>query len=97
MKNVKVDSWDGLIAEYARKKHANIIIRGLRATSDFDYEFQMALTNRKLSPQVDTMFLMPSESHFYLSSRLIKEIASYRGDISEFVPEYVAKAIRSRI
>ena len=72
LKGVKVESLEGLTVDYAVAKKASTLIRGLRATSDFDYEFQMALTNRRLSKKVDTIFLMPSESHFYLSSRLIK-------------------------
>ena len=93
---VQIDSLEGLTVEYAVQKKARAIIRGLRATSDFDYEFQMALTNRRLSKQVDTVFLMPSEAHFYVSSRLIKEIALLKGDISKFVPPYVVKKIREK-
>lgn len=96
-KGVKVESHEGLTVEYAKSKKARTIIRGLRATSDFDYEFQMAVTNRKLSQQVDTVFLMPSESLFYISSRLIKEIARLKGDISAYVPDFVAKSIRERL
>ncbi|MCM8775545.1 MAG: pantetheine-phosphate adenylyltransferase [Candidatus Omnitrophica bacterium] len=94
---VVIDSLEGLTVEYAVQKKIRTIIRGLRATSDFDYEFQMALTNRKLSKQVDTVFLMPSENHFYLSSRLIKEIAASKGDISSYVPEFVAKKIYAKL
>ncbi len=97
LRGVQVDSLAGLTVEYAVKKKARTIIRGLRATSDFDYEFQMALTNRKLSKQVDTVFLMPSENHFFLSSRLIKEIASLKGGISEYVPSFVAHEIHKRL
>ncbi len=97
IKGVSVESHEGLTVEYAMKKKAGTLIRGLRATSDFDYEFQMALTNRKLSTKVETVFLMPSENHFYLSSRLIKEIASLKGDISEYVPDFVAKKIREKL
>jgi pantetheine-phosphate adenylyltransferase len=97
LRGVKVDSHEGLTVEYAVKSKARTLIRGLRATSDFDYEFQMALTNRKLSKQVDTVFLMPSENHFFLSSRLIKEIASLKGDISGYVPDFVAHEIRKRL
>ena len=95
-KAVKVDSFDGLTVNYAMAAKAIAIIRGLRATSDFDYEFQMALTNRHLSKKVDTVFLMPSESNFYLSSRLIKEIASLNGDISNYVPDFVAKRLAEK-
>lgn len=97
LKGVQVESLEGLTVEYAVAKKAKTIIRGLRATSDFDYEFQLALTNRRLSKQVDTVFLMPSESHFYLSSRLIKEIALLKGDISDYVPSYVAKKIKEKL
>ena len=97
MPGVTVDAFEGLTVEYAMKRKARSIIRGLRATSDFDYEFQMALTNRKLSKQVDTVFLMPSENHFYISSRLIKEIASVKGDISNYVPDFVAAKIHERL
>ena len=97
LRGVRVDSLDGLTVEYAMKKKARTIIRGLRATSDFDYEFQMALTNRKLSKQVETVFLMPSESHFYVSSRLIKEIGALKGGLSGYVPDYVARALREKI
>lgn len=97
LKEVGVDSFEGLTVEYAQSRKARTIIRGLRATSDFDYEFQMALTNRHLSKNVDTVFLMPSESYFYLSSRLVKEIAQLRGDISQFVPPNVESMLKERI
>jgi pantetheine-phosphate adenylyltransferase len=97
LRGVEVDSLEGLTVEYAREKKSRTIIRGLRATSDFDYEFQMALMNRRLSKEVDTVFLMPSESHFYLSSRLIKEIALLKGEISDYVPPFVASEIRERL
>ncbi|MDA9101083.1 pantetheine-phosphate adenylyltransferase [Omnitrophica bacterium] len=97
LSGVKVDSLEGLTVEYAVKAGARTIIRGLRATSDFDYEFQMALTNRHLSKKVDTVFLMPSESHFYLSSRLIKEIAALKGNLTQYVPEFVAKRLVEKI
>lgn len=97
MKGVYVESFDGLTVEFARRKGARSIIRGLRATSDFDYEFQMALTNRELSKEVDTIFLMPSETHFYLSSKLIKEIAERGGDVSGFVPNFVALKIKEKM
>ena len=96
-RGVKVESLEGLTVEYAEANKAPTLIRGLRATSDFDYEFQMALTNRRLSKKVDTVFLMPSESHFYLSSRLIKEIATLKGDIRDYVPPFVAEKIREKL
>lgn len=96
LKGVRVESFDGLTVEYAKRKGAHSIIRGLRATSDFDYEFQLALTNRELNKEIDTIFLMPSETHFYLSSRLIKEIAARGGDVSSFVPPFVARMLREK-
>lgn len=96
LEGVTIDSMDGLTVEYAKAQKARTIIRGLRATSDFDYEFQMALTNRKLSTEVETVFLMPSESHFYISSRLIKEIALLDGEVNKFVPDFVAKEIAEK-
>ncbi len=95
--NVKIETFDGLIVNYARKKSAKAIIRGIRAVSDFDYEFQMALANRKLEPEINTVFIMPSEEHFYLSSRLIKEIAQFGGDVRRFVPPFVVKRLREKI
>ena len=91
---VQVKSWVGLTVDLAVKEKSFALIRGIRATSDFDYEFQMALTNRKLAPKIDTVFLMPSESHFYLSSRLIKEIAQLGGDVKRYVPAPVAARIK---
>ena len=94
-KGIIVSTFDGLIVDYARAHKIEILIRGLRATSDFDYEFQMALTNRELASDIDTIFLMPSEKHFYLSSRLIKEISRLGGDVSKFVPPFVGRALKS--
>ncbi len=93
---VKVENWEGLTVHLAEKENAFTLIRGIRATSDFDYEFQMALTNRKLAPKIDTVFLMPSESHFYLSSRLIKEISQLGGDVTRYVPALVAARIKKK-
>ena len=95
-KGVIVEAFEGLVVDYARAQRINIMIRGLRATSDFDYEFQMALTNRRLAQNIDTMFLMPSEKYFYLSSRLIKEISKWGGDVSHFVPPFVNRALKAR-
>jgi len=92
-KGITVDSFEGLMVDYAKVNKIGIIIRGLRATSDFDYEFQIALTNRQLASDVDTMFMMPSEKHFYLSSRLVKEISRLGGDVSKFVPPFVGQAL----
>ena len=93
---VKVQAFEGLTVRFAEKHGAKALVRGIRATSDFDYEFQMALTNRRLARKVDTVFLMPSESHFYLSSRLIKEIAALHGDVSGYVPKFVEQELRRR-
>lgn len=97
LRGVHVESFEGLTVQYARKKGAKSIIRGLRATSDFDYEFQMALTNRELCKDVDTIFLMPSETHLYLSSKLIKEIAGRGGDVTSFVPRFVAQRLKKEL
>lgn len=94
--HVEVDCYDGLLAEYARKRQANAIVKGLRAMSDFEYEFQMALMNRELNDLCETLFMMPSPEYSYVSSRLIKEIAKCGGDISPFVPEIVRQAIRGK-
>jgi pantetheine-phosphate adenylyltransferase len=90
---VEVNSFSGLLIDYAARRGARVLIRGLRAVSDFEYEFQMALTNRKLSPDLETVYLMPSEAYSYISSRMIKEIAFLGGDVSCFVPPPVAAAL----
>jgi pantetheine-phosphate adenylyltransferase len=91
--NVRIAEFEGLLVEFARNEEAGILIRGLRAISDFEFEFQMALMNRKLDSAVETIFLMPKEEYTYLSSRIVKEIARLGGDISGFVPACVAKAL----
>lgn len=93
---VKVQPFEGLTASFAEKLGAAALVRGIRATSDFDYEFQMAITNRRLARKVDTVFLMPSETHFYLSSRLIKEIAQLGGDVSGYVPSFLTKELKRK-
>lgn len=93
MPNVEIETYDGLLAEYAREKNASVIVKGLRAMSDFEYEFQMALTNRKLNPDVETVFLATSAEHMYLSSSLVKQVAKLGGDIHEFVPSCIVKDI----
>jgi pantetheine-phosphate adenylyltransferase len=90
---VRVAQFDGLLVEFARTEKANAVIRGLRAVSDFEFEFQMALMNRKLENSVETIFLMPKEEYTYLSSRLVKEIARLGGNVSKFVPEIVAASL----
>lgn len=87
--NVRVVSFDGLLAEYCRQNNVDAIIRGLRAVSDFEYEFQMALTNKKLNPQLETIFLSADSDAMYLSSSMVREVASMGGDISNFVPECI--------
>ena len=96
-RGIVVKTFDGLVVDYAKKNKIGTLIRGLRATSDFDYEFQMAMTNRKLAKNIDTIFLMPSEAHFYLSSRLVKEIARLGGDVRSFVPTFVVEALERKI
>ena len=93
MPNVEIETYDGLLAEYAREKQASVIVKGLRAMSDFEYEFQMALTNRNLNPDVETVFLATSAEHMYLSSSLVKQVAKLGGDIHEFVPTCIVKDI----
>lgn len=94
VKNIKVDFFDGLLVDYAQSAKASSIIRGLRAVSDFDYEFQMALTNRQLSPNLETVFLMTDYKYSYLSSSIVKQIARLKGDISGLVPKNVAKILK---
>ena len=97
IKGVEVDDFHGLVVNYVKSKKARIIIRGLRMISDFEYEFQMALTNRKLSEDFETIFMMPSESYSYLSSKLIKEVAGLGANLKGFVPEFVEKAIKAKL
>ncbi len=97
LKNVSVDFSGGLLADYAAQKNASVIIKGLRAMSDFEYEFQMSLTNKKLNPNVETLFLTTSTDYMYLSSSMVKQIASMGGDIRDFVPEAIHDDIIKRI
>ncbi len=92
-----VDSFDGLVVDYARKQKAGVLIRGLRMISDFEFEFQMALTNRKFSADIETIFLMPHESYSYISSKLLKEASWLGADISSYVPDFVEKAIKNKL
>ena len=91
--HVRIAEFDGLLVEFARAEDAGAVIRGLRAVSDFEFEFQMALMNRKLDAAIETIFLMPKEEYTYLSSRIVKEIARLGGDVSSLVPVCVAKAL----
>lgn len=94
---VAVDSFDCLLVEYARRIGAHAVVRGLRAVSDFEFEFQLALMNRKLDERVETIFMMPKDTYTYLSSRMIKEIARLGGDVGAFVPPHVKEALARRI
>ena len=96
LKNVEVDTFKGLLIKYAEEKNANIILRGLRAISDFEYEFQMSLTNRKLNPKINTIFLMPNEKYSYLNSSLVRELASFNANVKEFLPEYVLEKLKKK-
>ncbi len=95
--NVTVTLFDGLLVEYARSRGVGVLIRGLRAFSDFEYEFQMALTNRRLAPDIETLFLMPKQDYSFLSSTNVKQVASLGGDVSEFVPAAVHKALAGKL
>ena len=95
-RNVKVEIFNRLLVHYAKEKKASVIVRGLRAVSDFEFEFQMSLTNRKLAPEVTTIYLMPNEKYTYLNSSLIRELSKFRGNISSFVPEYVEKKLKEK-
>lgn len=94
---VEAAEFDGLLVEYARKRDAKLIIRGLRAVSDFEYEFQMALMNRQLWPEIETIFLAPDTNYSFLSASLVREIASLGGDVSDFVPPNVLKRLREKL
>jgi len=97
MAGLKVEAFDGLLVEYVKSKGDPVVLRGLRVLSDFDYEFQMALMNRKLHPAFEVVYLMPDERYTYVSSSLVKEIARLKGQVGELVPEVVAKAIKAKL
>ncbi len=97
LSNVEVDRYDGLLADYAAQHNAGAIIKGLRAMSDFEYEFQMALTNKKLNPNIETLFLTTAAQNMYMSSSMVKQIAGMGGDISDFVPEIIKQDILNRL
>ncbi len=94
--NVEVDTFDGLLVDYARRRSASVIVRGLRAISDFEYEMQMALMNRRLNPDVETVFMMPAEPYTYVSSRLVKEVVALGGTVHGLVPEIVEERLREK-
>ena len=94
--NVEVDTFDGLLVDYARGRKASVIVRGLRAVSDFEFEMQMALMNRRLAPDVETVFMMPAEPYTYVSSRLVKEVVALGGSVNGLVPEIVERRLREK-
>lgn len=96
LEHVKVEAFDDLLISFARRQNANFIIRGLRAVSDFDYEFQLASANRRLDEGIETIFLTPSEANYFTSSSLVREISHYQGDASSFVPAHVDEALKAK-
>jgi pantetheine-phosphate adenylyltransferase len=96
MPKVEIDSFDGLLVDFAKKKGVSAIVRGLRAVSDFDYEFQLAITNRKMKPDIETVFFMTDYKYSYLSSSFVKQIARLGGDVSGFVPASVARRLKNK-
>jgi len=94
---VEVTAFEGLLVDFVGKVSADVVVRGLRAVSDFEYEFQMALMNRSLDEDLETVFLMPSQENIYLSSRIVKEVAHFGGDIDRFVPPVVGEALRAKV
>lgn len=94
--NVEVDTFDGLLVDYARKRGAGVIVKGLRAVSDFEFEMQMALMNRRLNPDVETVFMMPTQPYTFVSSRLVKEVVALGGSVHGLVPESVEKRLREK-
>lgn len=97
MPKIEIVGFDGLLADYARERNATAIVKGLRAVSDFEYEFQMALTNKKLNPELETVFLTTTAENMYLSSSIVKQVAQFGGDISNFVPECILEDIKDRL
>ena len=95
--NVEVDTFDGLLVDYVERRNAQVIVRGLRAVSDFEFEFQMALMNQRLKPKIETVFMMPAEQYTYISSRLIKEVFSLGGRVEGLVPELVEKRLQRSV
>ena len=95
--NIEVDCFQGLLIDYAAQRNARVILRGIRAISDYETELQMAMLNRRMRPNIETIFLMASEQHSFLSSRMVKEIATLGGDVSSFVPEFVWKSLHGKL
>jgi pantetheine-phosphate adenylyltransferase len=96
-KNVEVDVFEGLLVDFARSRSAGVILRGIRAVSDYEYELQMAMMNRKLESQIETVFMLPAEAYSFVSSRLVKELARLRGPIKGFVPALVEQRLRDKL
>ena len=96
-RNVRLDAFHGLLVDYAKASQAQAIVRGIRAIADYEYEFQMALMNRRLNPEIETVFMMPSESYSYLSSRLVKEVAQLGGSVKGLVPEIVEQRLHKKL
>lgn len=96
MSSVEVEHFDGLLMDYAKKKEANVVVRGLRAITDFEFEFQMALVNRRLAEHIVTVFLMPNEKYTYLNSTIVKEVAKFGGDVGSFVSKDVDERLREK-
>ncbi len=94
---VEITSFEGLTAEYAKTRNVHALVRGLRAISDFEYEMSMAITNQKINPNIDTVCLMPSEKYLFLSSRVVRDIARYGGDLKDFVPPIVAERLQKKL
>ena len=95
--NVEADTFDGLLVDYVQRRSAQAVLRGLRAVSDFEFEFQLALMNRKLNDNFETIFMMPKDTYTFLSSRIVKEIARLGGDVSAFVPDHVRRALAAKL
>lgn len=96
-KNVEVEIFEGLLMDYARARNASVVLRGIRAVSDYEYELQMAMMNRKIEPQIETVFMLPGEAYSYLSSRLVKELARLGGPVKGLVPPLVEERLRSKV
>ena len=97
IRGVIIDDFEGLVVEYVKNKNTNVVVRGLRMVSDFEYEFQMELTNRKLNENIETIFMMPKETYSYLSSRLIKEAVSLGANVRSFVPSFIGRELKKKL
>jgi pantetheine-phosphate adenylyltransferase len=97
LKNVEVEVFDGLLMDYARSRSASVVMRGIRAVSDYEYELQMAMMNRKIEPEIETVFMLPAEAYSYISSRLVKELARLGGPVKDLVPPLVVERLRAKV